>query len=42
MSAELLHYADDALNRIFRNDYNYNKTGCIAMGGTDAPDSSCP
>ncbi len=28
---ELLHYADEALNRIFRDDYNYNKTGCIAM-----------
>jgi DNA polymerase V len=28
---ELLHYADEALNRIFRDGYNYNKTGCIAM-----------
>jgi DNA polymerase V len=28
---ELLHYADEALSRIFREGYSYNKTGCIAM-----------
>jgi DNA polymerase V len=28
---ELLHYADEALNRIFRDGYNYNKTGYMAM-----------
>lgn len=30
-SNELLYYANEALNRIFKEGYNYNKTGCIAM-----------
>jgi DNA polymerase V len=28
---ELSRYADEALNRIFRDGYNYKKTGCSAM-----------
>ena len=29
-SFELIHYANDALNRIFIDGYNYHKCGCIA------------